>query len=164
MHRIDTDGHVGNLFSDGDAGLGVNGTKVDAAWLNAVQEEIANLAESLGVTLAKGTNDQLADSVGVGVARAKGSISMTSGAPYVQNHHNVDEVTRAGETIQIAFLSAMADANYTVVLTDTSKACGAVGTPATIPSVYEKTTAHFKIAWYGETISSGTWGVDFAVF
>lgn len=59
MHRIDADAHVANQFSDGDAGLGLPGTTLDAAFLNAVQEEIAGTVEAAGVTLEKGTNTQL---------------------------------------------------------------------------------------------------------
>lgn len=63
MHRIDADAHVGNQFSDGDAGLGQPGTKCDSAWLNAVQEELAGAIEAAGITLVKGTNDQLAAAI-----------------------------------------------------------------------------------------------------
>ncbi len=63
MHRIDADAHVGNLFDEGDPGVPVAPTQVDADWLNAVQEELANAIEDLtagGITLIKGTNNQLA--------------------------------------------------------------------------------------------------------
>ena len=59
MHRIDADAHVSNLFSDGDALIGQPGTKVDAAWLNAAQEEIVAVIEDAGIALVKGTNNQL---------------------------------------------------------------------------------------------------------
>lgn len=59
MHRIDADAHVANQFSDGDPGTGQPGTRVDAAWANAVQEEIAGLIEACGIALVKGTNTQL---------------------------------------------------------------------------------------------------------
>ncbi len=61
MHRTDGDGHSSNHFTDGNPGTGVPGTKVEENWLNAVQEEICNLLEGMGVTLVKGTNDQLLD-------------------------------------------------------------------------------------------------------
>lgn len=54
MHRIDGLDHVGNLFSDVTPA-----TVVTDDWLNAVQEELALLLEGMGVTLVKGTNNQL---------------------------------------------------------------------------------------------------------
>jgi hypothetical protein len=47
------------MFSDGDLGLGVQGTVLDDDWLNAVQEEIAGVIEACGIALVKGTNTQL---------------------------------------------------------------------------------------------------------
>jgi hypothetical protein len=63
MHRIDTTDSVDGLFSDGNEVTGVPGTLVDAAWLNAVQEEIANVVEDAGLTLNKSLNNQLASAV-----------------------------------------------------------------------------------------------------
>jgi hypothetical protein len=59
MHRVDTDGNVANAFTDGTPGV-TQATVVDAAILNAMQNEIANAIESGGVALVKGTNNQLA--------------------------------------------------------------------------------------------------------
>jgi hypothetical protein len=59
MHRIDADSHVGNLFDEGDPGVPRAPTQVDADWLNAVQEEIANTVVGAGLSLIKGTNTQL---------------------------------------------------------------------------------------------------------
>ncbi len=61
MHRTDAAGNESNLFVDYNATLGKPGTTVDAAWLNAVQEELCNALEGLGITLAKGTNTQVRD-------------------------------------------------------------------------------------------------------
>lgn len=63
MHRIDADAHVGNQFSDGNPTTGAPGTKVDANWLNAVQEEICTLLEACGITLVKGANQLVAAAV-----------------------------------------------------------------------------------------------------
>jgi hypothetical protein len=63
MHRIDADGHVSNEFDDGDPGIPTQPTMVDAAWLNAVQEEIANVVEDAGITLVKNTNTQLREAI-----------------------------------------------------------------------------------------------------
>lgn len=68
MHRIDAADHVGNQFSEGDVFGGRAGTKVDAAWLNAVQEELANAIESVGIALVKGNNAQLAAALAAAVS------------------------------------------------------------------------------------------------
>jgi hypothetical protein len=60
MHRIDTAGHQGNQFVDKDPINSVPGTIVDAAWLNAVQEEIVAVLAEAEVTTVKGNNVQLA--------------------------------------------------------------------------------------------------------
>jgi hypothetical protein len=59
MFRIDSDAHVNNLFGPGDPQTGTKGTKVSADWLNAVQEEVCNLLEGMGVTLEKANRGQL---------------------------------------------------------------------------------------------------------
>jgi hypothetical protein len=79
MHRIDADAHVGNQFSDGNPATGQPGTRVDAAWLNAVQEEIAGVVEASGAELSKGINNQLAQSVSAAVLHwAAGSLAQTA--------------------------------------------------------------------------------------
>ncbi len=62
MHRVDTSGHVANQFSDGVPGV-TAATVVDEDILNAFQEELANAIEDAGITLVKGTNDQLAAAI-----------------------------------------------------------------------------------------------------
>jgi len=57
MHRTEGDYNEDNLFQDGPPG-----TRVEAAWLNAVQEEIAHVIEDAGETLkieSTDTRDQL---------------------------------------------------------------------------------------------------------
>jgi hypothetical protein len=60
MHRIDTDGHVGNMFDSGDPAVPRLPTLIDKHWLNAVQEELRSAIVGAGLTLVKGTNNQLA--------------------------------------------------------------------------------------------------------
>lgn len=67
MHRIDADGHVSNLFDEGDPGVPREPTQVDADWLNAIQEEICNLVTANGTALVKGTNTQLRDALLAGL-------------------------------------------------------------------------------------------------
>lgn len=83
MHRIDADAHVANQFSDGNPTTGTPGTKVDSAWLNAVQEEVCNLlVTALGVALVKGTNNQLSTALAPVIAKANaaGAAVLTFGA------------------------------------------------------------------------------------
>lgn len=54
MHRIDADAHVANQFSEGDPTVPRLPTRIDAAWLNAVQEELAQMVLAAGVALVKG--------------------------------------------------------------------------------------------------------------
>lgn len=59
MHKIDSDGHLNNQFTNGDPQAGTPATVLDAAWLNAIQTELVNVVEGAGITLEKGTNTQL---------------------------------------------------------------------------------------------------------
>lgn len=59
MHRIDTNGHVANLFNEGDPLVPRLPTQIDKHWLNAVQEEIVGVILDAGISLVKGTNTQL---------------------------------------------------------------------------------------------------------
>lgn len=63
MHRIDAPGHAAGLFTEGDVQGGIPPTHVSADWLNAVQEEIAEVVEGTGRVLSKPNNAQLADSI-----------------------------------------------------------------------------------------------------
>lgn len=60
MHRIDGPGAtVDNKFTEGDPVSAVPATEVTGDWLNAVQEEIAAVIVSAGLTLNKANNAQL---------------------------------------------------------------------------------------------------------
>lgn len=59
MHRVDTEGHVGNLFVDGNPQLGQQGTIFSHAWANDVQENICHVIVEAGIELEKGDGDQL---------------------------------------------------------------------------------------------------------
>lgn len=60
MHRIDGPGAtIDNLFTEGDPTQGMPATTVTGAWLNAVQEEIANVVDGAGIDLNKLDNTQL---------------------------------------------------------------------------------------------------------
>ena len=59
MKRIDSFGHVGNRFQDGDGATGVLGTDVSSVWLNGVQEELAAVIEAAGLELDGADDNQL---------------------------------------------------------------------------------------------------------
>ena len=60
MHRIDAAGAApGNLFTDGNPSTGTPATVVDAAFLNDVQENLAQMIEAAGIVLSKGDYTQL---------------------------------------------------------------------------------------------------------
>ena len=59
MHRIDADGHVGNLFVPGNPAIGQRATQCDAAWLNGVQQNLCHAIEQAGIVLSKGDDAQL---------------------------------------------------------------------------------------------------------
>ena len=64
MHRIDGPGATpDNRFTEGDPTQGVPATTVTGPWLNAIQEEIANVVEDAGLELDKADNTQLAAAV-----------------------------------------------------------------------------------------------------
>lgn len=65
MHKIDTNTAVDGSFVDKNASLGVDGTVVDADWLNSVQDEICNVVEEAGETLSKQDNSQMASAIGI---------------------------------------------------------------------------------------------------
>lgn len=65
MHKIDTNTAVDGSFVDKNASLGVDGTVVDADWLNSVQDEICNVVEAAGETLSKQDNSQMASAIGI---------------------------------------------------------------------------------------------------
>lgn len=66
MRRIDTSNRSPDLFGpgkhgfrDGDPLTGVPSTSLNAAWFNAMQEEVASLIEAAGLTLDPGDTTQL---------------------------------------------------------------------------------------------------------
>jgi hypothetical protein len=70
MHRVDTDGNVSGMFSDGDPTHGVQATVVDDDWLNDVQENIVAVVLAGGLSLIKGTYTQLRDAISAMITAA----------------------------------------------------------------------------------------------
>jgi hypothetical protein len=58
MHRIDSSGSVGGMFTDGQPG-DTEATVVSEDWLNAVQEEVVAVVLASGASLSKPDNTQL---------------------------------------------------------------------------------------------------------
>jgi hypothetical protein len=56
---------VDNLFHEGNPSTGEKGTKVTADFMNDVQEEVCNVIEAAGITLAAGNRDQLLEALRV---------------------------------------------------------------------------------------------------
>ena len=77
MHRIDSPGSVDGRFQPGNPAIGQRATLLPADWLNAVQEEVANVIEFAGITLEKGNTEQLRDAI---VALISGVVGDGSGA------------------------------------------------------------------------------------
>lgn len=63
MHKIDTPSADDGQFVDNNPSLGIDGTVVDASWLNSVQDEICNMIEGAGITLNKRSVVQLREAV-----------------------------------------------------------------------------------------------------
>jgi len=72
MHLIDAAGHVDNQFVHEDPATNRPPTEIDAAWLNAVQNELANAIRGFEVDLEKGSQDQLFQAISKAVAGAGG--------------------------------------------------------------------------------------------
>ena len=69
MHRIDTPDAVAGLFTDGNPAIPQLATYPDAAWENALQEEIANVVEGEGIALSKPDNTQLRAAIASMISR-----------------------------------------------------------------------------------------------
>lgn len=62
MHRVDTDGSVAGMFSNGSP-PGTLGTSLQAEWMNDTQENLCQTVEGTGTLLVKGLYTQLKDAV-----------------------------------------------------------------------------------------------------
>lgn len=83
MHRIDAPGHVSNRFRAGNPFLGVAGTVVDSAWLNAVQDELTFAIEDAGLPLSKTSRTQLRDAILLHAGTSGGQLEAVTNAPLV---------------------------------------------------------------------------------
>lgn len=63
MHRIDSEGHVGNRFTEGNPQTGQQATILGAKWHNTVQEELAHLVEFANIALSTGDDTQVRQAI-----------------------------------------------------------------------------------------------------
>lgn len=92
MHRIDdVNADVGNLFKDGDGTPQNPPTNFNAAWANAVQEELCNAITGTGASLNPHDNTQLWTALqNIGFRCLKGT--------FTEQSHEVDVSDFAGST------------------------------------------------------------------
>ena len=91
MHRVDTDNPAGGSFVNENPTTGVEGTVADADILNAFQEELCSAIEAAGITLVKGTNDQLLSAIGVLAGGGEGVLLPNPYTPDAQDPAERDE-------------------------------------------------------------------------
>lgn len=77
MHRTDAEGNVNGQFHPGNPAIGQAATRIDADWLNAVQNNIIGVIEGANIALVKGDNSQLYDAI---IALVAGVVGDGSGA------------------------------------------------------------------------------------
>lgn len=178
MYRIDTDGSVAGAFADGDPGTGVAGTKVDAAWLNAVQEELCGLLEALGLTLAKANSGQLLSAINTNdrFVRAWGTVDAQSGTLTLRDSYGVSlanpPVFAGTDQIKVNLDVPLADNNFAVLVTDDGCLAGSSNSAGVGIQVTAKdgdgapgSCAYFAVKWVGVAdITTGTWAMNFLVF
>jgi len=108
MFRIDSAGATQqNMFTAGDPAQGIPATEVSDVWLNAIQEELANVVEKSGLALNKADSNQLAK--GLAILVANGDFYTDSGAAdaYVLTPANAGFAPTAyGTGLQIRFIPA----------------------------------------------------------
>jgi len=95
MHRIDGDGHVDNMFVEGNPATGQEATRVTADWLNAVQEEAVAVIEAAGLALDKEDNTQLLAAIMSILS------SVATGPALAVNVKDTDEILVSGKGIEI---------------------------------------------------------------
>jgi hypothetical protein len=164
MHRTDApDFAAGNLFTDGDPGMGVPATVIDDAWLNDIQENVCRLLEALNVTLVKGNYDQLATLLKARVSRAWALIQYNAGTISITAGQNVSGVAvDSTNFLRLTFVNAFADAGsgnavYGVSVTPNTPATQAASVLHGASSRHKTTTVDISLR-----NSSANSNVDFS--
>lgn len=155
MHRIDADAHVSNLFDPGDPLVPRQPTQVDAAWLNAVQEELCNFIAKAGIGLSKGTNTQLEAALPV---RAHGRVKLNAtpgGTPSIEvgarNLASASLISGVPNRIRVTFSTALPGDNYSVLITENN--LGGLVQPL-MPAEQGRTTSTFDFVLYNTATSA----------
>lgn len=141
MHRTEGLDHVANKFDPGDPLVPRLGTEVEHKFLNAVQEELAKTIEGAGLTVRTQSADVTATYGGQLLAailklqpvRAFGVVETSNPAGTApallagsMNLGTPSLIAGTPNRIRVPFATPLADANYTVVLTD----CNTAGNPS----------------------------------
>jgi len=63
MKRTEAEGNIANRYTEGDPGLGIPATVVDAEEMNNIQEELCNAVEQAGIVLDGANEDQLKEAL-----------------------------------------------------------------------------------------------------
>lgn len=86
MHRIDTPNRAVDLFGagkdgwrDGNKALGINPTEFNADMMNALQEELAGIAEAAGLTLNPSNRTQVLEAITKMIEARVGDYSLDTG-------------------------------------------------------------------------------------
>ncbi len=83
MYRIDSRGATADgRFTEGNPTTGTPATVVNAAWMNAVQDELVNVVQGAGLTLVKADSDQLLEAINI-LAKAQAQTLYPVGSLYM---------------------------------------------------------------------------------
>ncbi len=79
MHLIDSQNNQNNRFVGANGLTNTTGTRISAAWLNAIQDELLAILASAGITPSKGTNNQVAQAITTLISRAIATVAGEDG-------------------------------------------------------------------------------------
>ena len=91
-----------NLFTQGDPSIGLPATKIIAAWLNAVQEELASVIEGEGETLDKQDSGQLWGVINAMVSAVSNALGTHAGLSGAGTHGATSAATASKIMIRAA--------------------------------------------------------------
>lgn len=115
MHRIDTPNKATDLFGagkhgwrDGNKVAGTNPTEFNAAMMNAIQEELAAIAEAAGLTLNPANNAQVLEAVQRLIDAQSGNFTLDTGVAnaYVVALNPAIAAYTEGMTVRVKVVNA----------------------------------------------------------
>lgn len=137
MHRIDADGNISGQFTDGNPAIGQRATQVDAAYLNALQEELAYVIEQAGIVLDKEDTTQLRQALVLLITAMGGGGGGGGGVPPTRTITGGGLITGGGDLAADRVLSlAAASPAEALAMLLTTKAL----TPASLTDLFGLTT------------------------